>query len=52
MVISEIHFFGIKHANVFRRVSNLNSYQSTTLEYKVGILAGFIHLLESCYVAH
>ena len=51
-MISEIHFFGIKHPDIFRRPSHLNSYQSITLEYKFGILAEFIHLLESYYVAH
>ena len=48
MVISEIHFFGIKHLDIFRRPSHLNSYQSTTLEYKFGIFGEFI--LESYYV--
>lgn len=52
MVINEIHFFGIKHGNDLRRVSRLTPYQSTTLEYKFGILAGFIHLLESHNVTH
>lgn len=49
-MISEIHFLGIKHPHIFRP-SHLNSYQSTTLEYKFGILAESIRLLES-YVAH
>ena len=52
LVIPEIHFFLTKTSDIFRRPSHLNSYQSTTLEYKFGILAEFIHLLESYYVAH
>lgn len=56
MTINEIHFFGIKQAHALRRVANLFkfhlTYQSTTLEYKLGFLAGFIHLLESHDVAH
>ena len=52
MVINETSFLGIKHADALKRVSHLISYQSTTLDYKLGILTGPVHLVQSRQVAH